>query len=157
MPYEATPVGVVKTKEQIERLLRGQQVVAIRFTSFPAYALLEFTRKVESGGLIPYRVQLVPRSSSGNSAAGVDRAERQVWRVCYWWLKAKFEAIDFGLVEFEQVMLPYMLVQGAEGKAEPMAKVFFAHLAGKLAPPDDPFGGMMPRLTSPGDKEPTGA
>ena len=30
MPYEATPVGVVKTKEQIERLLRGQQVVAIR-------------------------------------------------------------------------------------------------------------------------------
>ena len=153
MPYEATPVSIVKTKEQIEKLLRGQRAVIVRFTSFPAYALLEFARKVDTGALIPYQVRLIPKGSGG-TIAGLERAERQVWRVCYWWLKAKFEAINFGLVEFEQEMLPYMLIQGSDGQSEPMAKVFFEHLAGKLAAPADPFGGMRPALPSGTEKKP---
>ena len=147
MPYEGTNVTVGKTQEQIKTLLGKNKVTVVRFTSFPAFALLEFARKVDTGALIPYQVRLIPKGSGG-TIAGLERAERQVWRVCYWWLKAKFEAINFGLVEFEQEMLPYMLIQGSDGQSEPMAKVFFEHLAGKLAAPVDPFGGMRPALPS---------
>ena len=144
--YEETAVAVEKSKGQIEKLLKEFNVIATRFTSYPSYAQLEFVRKAGSS-TIPYRVVVKPKVNTlaFNTGRELDRAERQVWRVVYWWLKSKLEAISFGLVEFEQEMLPYMLLQG-QGKSQTAAEVFFERLAGAIGPPGDPFGGLHPAL-----------
>ena len=146
--YEDTKVSVNASKERIEKLLKKFDVVATRFTSFPAYGELAFVRK--SGvNLIPYRVIVKSKIKPNpyNPERELERAERQVWRVVYWWLKSKFEAIDFGLVEFEQELLPYMLVTD-KGKDRTVAEVIFERLGKAISPPDDPFGGLRPSLPS---------
>ena len=118
----------------------------MRFTSFPAYAWLEFVR----GGpdeLIPYRIAITPKHTHGKDAtAAWDQAERQVWRVAYWWLKSKLEAVAFGLVEFEEDFLPYMLLANEQGQPITVAHALFDRLAGRIALHDDPFGGLRPAL-----------
>lgn len=150
--YEDTEVAAAKSKEKIEALLKKHDVVAIRFTSYPAFAELAFVHKKENA-LIPYRVIVTPKLKklSRSIDEELNRAERQVWRVAYWWLKSKFEAVDFGLVEFEQELLPYMLVSDNKGKSRTVAEVLFERLGTAIASPDDPFGGLRPALPS-GDK-----
>lgn len=151
MPYEQSPVDVGRTQEQIKKLLGRHNVVATRFTSFPAHALMEFVRKdPDTGRLIPYRVTVRPKAA-GKQRAGsctLDQAERQVWRVVYWWLKSKLEAIQFGLLEFEQEFLPYLLLDDGSGRRDTVDHIFFERLAGRLASSNDPFGGLRPALPS---------
>jgi len=146
--YEDTSVSIDKSQAQIRKLLNKFNVKAIRFTSYPSYALLEFMREVSDKQYVPYRITVEPkvRDWARNSARELDRAERQVWRVAYWWLKSKLEAIEFGLVEFEQDFLPYMLLQDSVGHEETVAKVFFERLAGRIGSPEDPFRGLRPAL-----------
>ncbi len=153
--YEETNVPVTRSKEQIEKLLKRFQVEAVRFTSYPAYATLEFVRHPAKDHYIPYRVTVKPKVNyTRNAAAELDRAERQVWRVVYWWLKSKLEAIEFGLVEFEQEMLPYMLLHASDGRSETAATLFFERLAGQTALPSDPFDGLRPALPPPRGEKP---
>ncbi len=153
MPYESSPVSTDRSQAQIRKLLGAQGVVTTRFTSFPSYALLEFVKE-SKGQITPFRITIKPKvdSRSRSPAKELDRAERQVWRVCYWWLKSKLEAIEFGLVEFEQEFLPYMLIADSQGRDEVVAKVFFERLAGQIGPgPGDPFGGLRPALLPPNE------
>ena len=145
MPYEDTRVAVEKSQTEIRKMLTGFDVLVCRFTSFPSHALLEFVRESE-GQQTPYRVTITPKVKGEPTPTSWGRAERQVWRVAYWWLKSKLEAIEFGLVEFEEEMLPYMLIAAEGERAEPVAKVFFQRLAGRLSLKDDPFGGLQPAL-----------
>ena len=144
MPYEDSKVTVEKSQRDIKSLLARFDVQATRFTSYPAYTVLEFVRGTEAGTRTSYRITIQPKlgEKPGLSTSAWDRAERQVWRVVYWWLKAKVEAIEFGLVEFEQDFLPYMLLQGADGRSRTMTEITFDHLAGRIAVPDDPFSGF---------------
>ena len=147
--YEATEVSVEKSQAQIRELLKGFKVRTIRFTSFPAFALLEFIRELEGEKMVPYRITVLPklRPKARNTASELDRAERQVWRVAYWWLKAKLEAIEFGLVEFEREFLPNMLVSDSQGRTETVAEALGKRLLSMGPPnPDDPFGGLRPAL-----------
>ena len=144
--YEDTRVSVAQSKAQIEKLLKKFNVKAMRFTTYPAVATLEFVR-TQGDVILPYRITVKPklREFARNAGTELDRAERQVWRVVYWWLKAKLEAVEFGLVEFEQDFLPYLLLETEKG-VSPVAEVFFERLAGKVALPDDPFKGLRPAL-----------
>lgn len=151
MPYDYTQVAVERSQAEIRRLLSRFNVEATRFTSFPAYALLEFVRRDPDGnGVIPYRITVQPKvgKQPRNTQRELDRAEKQVWRVVYYWLKSKLEAIQFGLLEFEQEFLPHMLLADGRGREETVDKVFFERLAGRLGSPDDPFGGLRPALPS---------
>jgi hypothetical protein len=154
-PYDRTPVAVEASQRQIKKLLEKFNVKAVRFTSFPSYALLEFLREVEDKKYVPYRVTVKPqvRDWAKNTSSELDRAERQVWRVVYFWLKSKLEAIEFGLVEFEQDFLPYMLIQDNAGHEETVARVFFERLAGRISSPEDPFKGLRPALPQQGSKD----
>ena len=144
MPYEDSKVPIEKSQRDIKSLLARFDVQATRFTSFPAYTMLEFVRGVETGSRVTYRITIQPKLDKvGASVTMWDRAERQVWRVVYWWLKAKIEAIEFGLVEFEQDFLPYMLLADSDGQSRSVAELLFERLAGRLVLPDDPFGGLQ--------------
>ena len=59
-----------------------------------------------------------------------EKQRKQILRALYWFLKAKIEAIQFGLVELEQEFLPYLLT--SEGRT------VFEHIGGvnmALLPP----------------------
>lgn len=149
MPYDYTLVSVEKSQADIKGLLARMDAQAFRFTSLPSYALLEFVRKVDNGQFIPYRIKVQPKTypDAKDTFKARDRAERQVWRVVYYWLKSKLEAVEFGLLEFEQEFLPYMLLSDGQGKSETVDKLFFERLAGRLGPrTDDPFEGLRPAL-----------
>ena len=72
MPYEKTDVSVAKSQEDITKRLRTFDVEAIRYTSFPAYAWVEFVQKVEGDQLLPYRIasRCGPTSGSGEKHRG---------------------------------------------------------------------------------------
>lgn len=149
--YEETRVSVPQTQAYIQNLLKKFNVKATRFTSYPSYATLEFAREIGKDQLVGYRINVKPkvRESSSNASRELDRAERQVWRVVYWWLKSKLEAIEFGLVEFEQDFLPYMLLRDDQGHSDTVSKLFFERLVGRISSPDDPFGGLRPQIEGP--------
>jgi hypothetical protein len=152
--YEETSVSVDRSQQQIRTLLKKFNVQAIRFTSYPSYAILEFVRQVSDKEFLPYRITVKPkvRDWARNTAGELDRAERQVWRVVYWWLKAKVEAIEFGLVEFEQDFLPYMILATPDGE-DTVAHLLFERLAGHTSLPDDPFKGLRPKQITQGKGE----
>ena len=153
MPYEDTAVAVSKSQEQIRKLLTKLNVVATRFTSLPSEGIIEFVRKSDDATTIPYRITIRPKiNPEYASVSQWDRAERQVWRVAYWWLKAKLEAIDFGLREFEHEFLPDMMVVNSRGQQSTVASRVFERVANRLGPSgDDPFGGM--KVLPPGQTE----
>lgn len=153
MPYEQTLVPVEKSQQEIKGILAQMDVEATRFTSFPAYTVLEFLRRTASGERLSYRITIQPKIDQvGAPVKAWDRAERQVWRVAYWWLKARFEAIQFGLVEFEQEFLPYMLMEDRDGRSRTTAELLWERLANRLPPsPEDPFGGI--RLSLPAGRK----
>ena len=153
MPYDYTQVTTAKSQEQIKKLLAEHGVTIVRITSFPSTAVLEFIKKVGAEQHVPYRISLRPNVRRDVNAALWDRSERQVWRVAYWWLKAKLEAVKFGLVEFEQEMLPYMLVSGAGGPPKTVATYFFESVANRLTTGDDPFSGLRLALREGTNKE----
>jgi hypothetical protein len=63
-----------------------------------------------------------------------DQERKQRLRALYWYLKAKVEAIMFGLVDLEREFLPYLLTADGE--------TVFDHLGGQnmrlLAAPNEP-------------------
>ena len=156
--YGDTSVSVDKSQGAIRKLLLNHDVEATRFTNYASHALIEFVKKVGTDQLIPYRIMVKPQvkkrySGEEPTKAAIDRAERQVWRVAYWWLKSKMEAIDFGLVEFEEDFLPYMLI-GDDSGGPPVtaSQAFFTRIAVRLEARGDPWGGLRPALP-PGDQE----
>ena len=149
--YKSTKVPVRHSQADIEAMLKKNGVEAVRFTSLPSGAILEFAKRIpNSEDFIGYRINVRPKLKPDvrDPVNELNKAERQIWRVLYWHLKAKFEAISFGLTEFEEDFLPYMLITDSEGRTASASQLFFEHMARRLpAGPDEPFGGLKPALT----------
>ena len=47
---------------------------------------------------------------AGKTANYRDKAEKRLWRVLYYHVKAIFEATDTGVLEFRELDLPYIVV-----------------------------------------------
>ena len=153
--YQQTEVPVSRSKEAIEKLLRDHGVGAIRTTSLPAGAIVEFLRS-DHGRQIPYRIDVTPkpRWDVRDDIAEYNRAERQVWRVLYHHLKALFTAIDFGLMEFHDAFLANLVLADTRGNRGTVGEILGARLAnGPAVIESDPFHGLMPALPPAPDRE----
>lgn len=105
--YAATRVSPGRSKEQIEELLARVGAVGFRWssrTTMPGEEILEAALEWD-GKELAFRL----------TASYEDERERkQMLRALYWHLKAKIEAIQFGLVELEREFLPYLLTAKGE-------------------------------------------
>ena len=132
--YAHTSVGAGRTKEQIETLLKKVGAVGFRWDSgLPVLRDSENACGYEQlSALIHWhgrklafqlRIEYID-----------DRQQRQNLRALYWYLKAKIEAIQFGIVDLEQEFLPYMLA--------PSGRTVYDELGGSsfrlLSAPTDP-------------------
>ena len=125
--YRYTDVAAHKSKDQIEKLLLRVGAVGFRWSSAIAQGEEAFEAALEWEGRqrgFRFTVRYVD-----------EKQRKQVLRALYWFLKAKIEAIQFGLVELEQEFLPYLLT--AEGRT------VFEHIGGvhlNLMPPPSEMG-----------------
>lgn len=114
--YSATKVSAARTKEVIERLLLRVGAVGFRWDSDIPYRDDETRRQVKGRDSIAARIKWQGRDLAFRM--GVDwadeRQQKQNLRALYWVLKAKVEAIQFGIVEMEQEFLPYLLDKTGE-------------------------------------------
>jgi hypothetical protein len=108
--YANTSVGAGRTKEQIESLLKKVGAIGFRWDSALPYG------KEFNGGAVGFEqlsamIQWHSRKLAFRLRIEYDteRQQRQNLRALYWYLKAKIEAIEFGIVDLEQEFMPYML------------------------------------------------
>jgi len=112
--YANTSVGAGRTKEQIEILLRKVGAIGFRWDSgLPELRASENACGFEQvSALISWHDRKMAFRLRIEYAD--DRQQRQNLRALYWYLKAKIEAIEFGIVDLEQEFLPYMLAPSGE-------------------------------------------
>ena len=105
--YANTQVSSSRSKEQIEDLLDKIGAVAFRWssrTTLPGKETLEAGLEW-NGREIAFR--LVVNFDD-------DRQRKQRLRALYWYLKAKVEAIQFGLIDLEQEFMPYLITASGQ-------------------------------------------
>jgi len=98
--YVRTAVAPHQSKADIEALLERVGATGFRWSSLVGVReILEAGLKVGTHH-VAFRLQ-VDFSS--------EKERKQRLRALYWYLKAKIEAIQFGLVDLEREFLPYLL------------------------------------------------
>ena len=108
--YNATRVGVSKTRDDIEKLLAKVGVVGFRWGS----DLQNSAETIEAaldwkGRHVGFRLTVQYDD---------EQHRKQVMRALYWYMKSKIEAIEFGLVDLEREFLPYLLTTTGETVAD---------------------------------------
>ena len=140
MAYEHTEVPVSRTQEQIRRMVLENGGSAVAFISqppsegFEAMVVIDgATYKIRiSAQVKPEPPKRVRRRWSGTSwvakKSDTDRHEeaaRRVWRVLFFYLKSVYEASNSGVMDFRQLVMPYVVTRDDRTVAE--------HILPKLA------------------------
>lgn len=116
--YSGTSVPVEKSQAEIRASLRAYGADHFAFSESPGYAEVGFTH---AGLAVRMRVAITPmpadeaaalarkRRVSAASLMTLELAERRVWRILYWLLKTRMEAIDAGVETFAEAFLAHIV------------------------------------------------
>jgi hypothetical protein len=108
--FEGTNINWLRTQGQIIQFLQKEGIQGIRFTNLPTAIMLEFAAKdKKSQRLIPIRMQFpLPQDN--------DKEINRIYRVFFWYLTNKFEAIRSGIVEeITREFLPFIAYKTRHG------------------------------------------
>lgn len=129
MAYEKSEVPVARSQEGIRKLVMSHKGFGIAFVS----------QRDPQGGELPRegfeaKVTITSKPtvirimcnlklpgkywSETQKQIFTAQEERRVWRVLYWHLKGVFEASDSGVMEFRELMLPYIVMPNNRTVAE---------------------------------------
>ena len=141
--YQSTGINWSKSQAQLMKLLEMRDIKETRFTNIfydtalraglemkedTCAIMLEFFKPTQLvngvGGTIPIRI-IIP------NVPNEERKKNQAYRIFYWYLKTKFEAIDTGLIEFEQEFMPHIAL-GKGGGVGTMWQVFKEKMLPKI-------------------------
>lgn|SRR3990167_4597978 len=116
--YKQTQVHWGKSQASICKLLSLLGVQDVRFTMLESRneIICEFnypTRMENKDVLLGVRIVVpIPKD-----AKNMDQAKNQLHRALFYYLKTKFEALNFGLVEFVQEFMPHLVIFDKSGKS----------------------------------------
>lgn len=109
MAYEHTSVDTMKSWGEICRVLYSHGVEATRYTENSTGIVIEFVRIVKAkDGTTTKRVVKMPvyyDFKGLDTPAKQDQEKRTKWRSLFYYIKATFDAIDQGIVGYEQAFL----------------------------------------------------
>lgn len=108
--FQNTVVDWMRSQAQITDFLQKQGIEMIQFTNTPGHVVLGFIAyDKKDNHPIPIRMRLpVPQND--------EREVRRIYRVFYWYLTNKFEAIRSGIVEeIEKEFLPFIAFKTKNG------------------------------------------
>lgn len=125
MAYETTEVAVSTSQGHIRDILQRHRVTELQFGEGTdergGWARVEFVRQQHVVRITARyrpvdRAVVAEKERRSRTKTGrqieqdlTQQEARRVWRVLYWTLKARLEAIDEGLEVFEQAFLPYLV------------------------------------------------
>jgi hypothetical protein len=130
MAYESTKVPVTQSQDGIRRLLMTRAGAKLAFISDPPREGFEAVVQIDD---VPYRIRVMAvvtaapltkkrhhyRYGVVGEKETTDRFRQQwtedetrrIWRVLFYHLKSVFEAADSGVMEFRELMLPYIVLR----------------------------------------------
>lgn len=119
--YKHTSVNWGKSQAQITKLLEQQGIQDVRFTFLQTQNSLicEFNYPTKIDGKdvsVGVRILLpIPKDD--------EKAKDQIHRALFYYLKTKFEALNFGLVEFIQEFMPHLVVFNKQGESKTLYQI----------------------------------
>lgn len=126
MAYENTAVSVARSQQMLRELLLRHQGGSVAFISDPPkegfHALVPIEGKTYSVRIMAVMRKIEPRTIKGRYYRGrwiaprtsqeeQEREAQRIWRVLYYHIKGIFEAADSGVMEFREMMLPYIVTK----------------------------------------------
>ena len=138
MAYQTTKVPVARTQEHIRNLVLKAGGEGIGFFSQPPREGFEALVPIDGKS---YRIRIVAVCESYEDQREADREVRRVWRVIFYHLKALYEAAQTGVLEFRELLLPYIVTKDDRTIAQHLLPQLDKAIGGsvKLLPsaPDD--------------------
>jgi hypothetical protein len=122
MSYHETKVPIAQSQQEIRRMVYAHQGTGVSFVSRPPREGFEALVTLKEQA---YHIRVMATCQQKESITGREQEERRVWRVLFWHLKAMFEAADSGVIEVEDIIMPYIVT--------PDGRTIGEHMAPKLA------------------------
>jgi len=146
--YAATTVAVAKTQEDIRKLLvrhgaRGMQLTEI---FDPPSLALRFQVLIGPDGrqvLAMVNMEIPTGEEEARNEKQADQFRRQSARALFFYLKSQLEAVDFGLVRFEEAFLAHFEIPTKAGTTTVGRRVLPEFLEASAR--------AVPQLLPPGD------
>ena len=141
MAYEATEVPVSRSQEGLRKLILahkgfGLAVVSERDPDGKEPSQEGFEAKVMIEG-VAYVVRIRAKVKSAGryltdrqKQIFREQEERRIWRVLYYHMKGIFEAADTGVMEFREMMLPYIVMPDGHTVADYIVPRLASAIAG---------------------------
>lgn len=127
MAYEGTLVAVSRSQEEIRRLILANSGTGIAFVSQPPMEGFEAMVAIE-GATYKIRISAEVKlpEKKRRRRYGVlkselqrnDEATRRVWRVLFYYMKSVYEAANSGVMEFRQMVMPYVVTHDGRTVSE---------------------------------------
>jgi hypothetical protein len=115
LAYDETRVPVAQSQEELKRLLLKNGASGMAFVSQPPMEGFQVQVLIE-GKTYTIRVQCLARKMKNDEQQRQE--ERRIWRVLFFHMKAIFEAANSGLMEFRELILPYIVTRSGMTIAE---------------------------------------
>lgn len=132
-PYKDTKVPLERTKAEIEILLKMYGVKGIRWTTLEGQDdTLEFlvestVRGVKKQFAIAVKPPMIPIKKRVRTSGGWKNAEtrnpNQEYRLLFYWIKSKIEAITWGLTTVEQEFLSQITTSLPDGRVTSIGEI----------------------------------
>jgi len=119
--YKQTTIHWGKSQANIMTLLEKQGVEDIRFTFLQSKneLICEFNYPCEiDNKQLSYGVRIVVPVASND-----DKFKNQIHRALFYYLKTKFEALNFGLVEFVKEFMPHLVITDKNGMSKTLHEI----------------------------------
>lgn len=103
-PYEDTSVSTGDSMTQLDRLVTKAGIKVTRWTAMATAVRFEF--QPEEGGTA-FRIEVpIATAEPGRDS---EQARRQAFRILFWYVKSKLEAVEAGLADWRREFLAYMI------------------------------------------------
>ena len=127
IPYASTKVAPEQTKAEIEKLLKEHGIKDIQWTMFEGRTTLKFLHHVTVKGvertigftfqppIIPHMIRQYNSKTFCYEKVSINN-EPVAYRLLFWYLKSKLEAVEYGLQSMEKEFMAHIMVSLPSGE-----------------------------------------
>jgi hypothetical protein len=139
IPYSGTKISPEQTKGEIEKLLKEHGIQDIQWTTYHGETTLKFIYGLDFRGvhkeiMFSFTPQNIPKTVRQYNPK-IFRTEKikvndepVAYRLLWWYLKAKLEAVSYGLESVEKEFLSHILLSLPNGQQATIGEKIFETL-----------------------------
>ena len=125
MAYEGTAVPVSRSQEKIKQMILENKGTGVAFVCEPPMEGFQAAMPID-GKTYTIRIQAFIKE-----ARDPDQETRRIWRVLYHHIKDIFEASNSGVMEFRELILPYIVTNDGQTIAQHILPKLDQAIAGR--------------------------